>query len=186
MKLSDKRKKDLSTAAVEALASERGITVEEAVFTRMKTSPSLFGALSDWDDVRTITIDAIRELRPFLPYADIYAILLRVIDLYDTQVISVLRVFSDVRRLAYFVNEIVEQLNDVVPYREAVVSFYGLDPSNRLAVRGAILKRITSPELRTLLLNDRGRYFKAECCCAPDIGFPVEPIVAAASEEKAA
>ena len=176
-----KRKKELRPEAVEALARERGITPEEAVFSLMKTSPSLFGALSDWDDVRTITIAAIRELRPFLSYADIYTLMLRVIDLYDTQVISVLRVFSDVKRLAYFVNEMIEQLGDIPDYRSAVCSTYDLSPDNRLAVRGVILKRITSPEVRQVLLEDRGRYFKAESICAPDFATPSRALAPAAA-----
>lgn len=165
MKITASRRKELRTEAVEAVARERGIAVEDVIFGYMKTSPELFGALSDWDDVRNITISVIRELKHYMPYVDIYRTMLRIIDLYDTEVISVLRVYSDVRRLAYFVNEMVECLYETAAYREALAKATGLEPDNRIALRGEILIRITSREVRHVLLCDPGEYFKAEVYC---------------------
>ena len=64
--------------------------------------------MSDWDDIRSISLAVMHELRPYQSYQDIYVFVMRVVNLYDTQIISVLRTFSDVRRLAYFVHEMIE------------------------------------------------------------------------------
>ncbi|MDO4937149.1 MAG: hypothetical protein Q4E62_04460 [Sutterellaceae bacterium] len=165
-KLTAEMKKALKPEAVRALAQSRGISEEEAVFGLLKRFPALFGAMSDWDDVRPITISVIRELKSCLSYKDILLMVLRVLNLYDTQVISVLRVFSDVKRLAYFVNEMIESMLEVNEYADAIAQGYEITADNRVALRGIVLKRITSDEVQKVFLNDKSRFFRAEAYCA--------------------
>lgn len=156
----------LEPTALAALAKERGVSEEEAVFGLLYRSPVLFGALSDWDDVRPIVISVIAELKPFLPWTKIYALALRVVSLYDTQVISVLRVYSDVKRLAYLVNEFVETMLEVGDYARFVSDAYAVPADNRMLLRGAVIKRITNTEVQKIFLNDKSRFFRAELYCA--------------------
>ncbi|WP_443744410.1 hypothetical protein [Sutterella sp.] len=151
------------------LARRRGITEEEALFSIMRKQPSFYGALSDWDEFEPITIAVIREMKPYMTYAQISESLTRVVTLYDTQVISVLRVFSDVKRLAYFINEMIETLLEIDDYRRVLLAEYGLDEADYIAARGLVLKRITSEDVQTLLFTDRNRFFRAESFCASRI-----------------
>ena len=96
----------------------------------------------------------------------IYVFVMRVVNLYDTQIISVLRTFSDVRRLAYFVHEMIEGLLEIPLYQTNLAKEYGVSPDDKIILRGIVLNRITSPEVRKLFQDDRDRYFRAESFCA--------------------
>lgn len=163
--LNNKARRDcaeLKDENVRALAKSRGITEEQALFSLMKKCPALFGAMQDWDDVKPICIAVMRELKGYLPFRDIFEIVLRVLNYYDTQVICVLRVFSDVQRLAYFVNEMIESMLEVAGYAAAVKKEFSLHSQDRLIMRGIVLKRITSVEVQKTLINDKMKFFKAE------------------------
>ena len=164
--MSVKRRKELEPAKVREMAAQLGLTEEETVFSLMKRHPALFGAMNDWDDIRNITIAVIRELKGCVSYREIYEMILRVVDLYDTQVISVLRVFSDVKRLAYFVNEMIESMLEMPDYRDKLTAQYGLTTADKLALRGIVLERITNQGVRDVFMKDRCRYFSAEVICA--------------------
>lgn len=71
------------------------------------------------------------ELRPYQSYQDIYVFVMRVVNLYDTQIISVLRTFSDVRRLAYFVHEMIEGLLEIPLYQTNLAKEYGVSLTTR-------------------------------------------------------
>ena len=43
---------------------------------------------------------------------------------------------------------------------------YGVSPDDKIILRGIVLNRITSPEVRKLFQDDRSRYFRAESFCA--------------------
>ena len=98
-----------------------------------------------------------------------FRLVLQKVHEYDTQVICVIRAFSDVRRLAYFVNEMVETLLENNGYRRMILKTYDLDERERLVMRGIVLNRITTAEIREVLLSDRCRYFETECLFAERI-----------------
>lgn len=162
--VSAKRAVELQDDNIRAMAAKEGLSVEEMLFTLMRDTPELFGAMQDWDDVQNVCTAAIRELMPFSSCREIYELVLHVVKLYDTQVITVLRIFSDVRRLAFFVNEMIETMLEVGPYKQAIeaeVAKFSSE-SDRIAVRGLVLRRITSAEVREILVHDKARFFKAE------------------------
>lgn len=154
---------------IDAEAARRHLPAEELVFNLMKGNPALFGAMSDWDDIGLICIGVMRELKPFMSYVDMFRLVLQKVHEYDTQVICVIRAFSDVRRLAYFVNEMVETLLENDGYRRMILKTYDLDERERLVMRGIVLNRITTAEIREVLLSDRCRYFETECLFAERI-----------------
>lgn len=149
-----------------ALARARGETAEEALFRMMRKCPVAFGATCDWEDFGSISIAVMRELKPYKTYQAVYNLVLRVFQLYDTQVISVLRVFSDVERLAYFVNEMIETMLEVSHYRDALSVEYGVDTANKIALRGIVLFRITSVGVRNVFKCENKAFFRAESFCA--------------------
>lgn len=149
-----------------ALARARGETAEEALFRMMRKCPAAFGATCDWEDFGSISIAVMRELKPYKTYQAVYNLVLRVFQLYDTQVISVLRVFSDVERLAYFVNEMIETMLEVSHYRDALSVEYGVDTANKIALRGIVLFRITSVGVRNVFKCENKAFFRAESFCA--------------------
>ena len=114
-------KEKLSDEAIQEVVKQRGITEEEAIFNLMKNQPTMYGAMSDWDDIRNISMAVIKELRPYRSCREAYEFVMNVVTLYDTRVISVLRVFSDVRRLAIFVHEMIESLLEIPQYRRAII-----------------------------------------------------------------
>lgn len=173
LKLTTEVKKMLDNAKVVQTARERGCTEEEVVFSIIKRYPALFGALNDWDDIRPITLCVIRELMPFMTFEKVFNTILTVLTLYDTQVISVCRAYSDVKRLAYFVNEMIETLLEVDGYERSLIEQYETGNDNRVVLRGIVLKRITGSEVQKLFLNDQSRFFKAEVYCTS--GFEVSP-----------
>ena len=160
--LTKRQKEMLQEENVRMIADKRGLSVEEALFSMMKTQPFMFGATSDWEDIRPICIAVIRELLPYKSCEEIYHFVLRVVTLYDTEVITVLRVFSDVRRLAYFVNEMIESLLEIPSYCDFIVHKYGADPTDKIMLRGLVLKRITSEGVQEIFLEDTSRFFRAE------------------------
>lgn len=164
--LTSKRIRELEEGNIRTIAHTRGISEEEALFSLMKSQPCMFGAMSDWDDIRSISLAVMHELRPYQSSQDIYVFVMRVVNLYDTQIISVLRTFSDVRRLAYFVHEMIEGLLEIPLYQTNLAKEYGVSPDDKIILRGIVLNRITSPEVRKLFQDDRSRYFRAESFCA--------------------
>ena len=110
----------------------------------MRETPEVCGAMQDWDDIPNICIAVLRELKAFLPFQQAHDRVLHVIKLYDTQVITVLRAFSDVKRLAFFVNEMVETLLEVPAY-SAMID-------------------------QQVFMNDKGKFFKAEILRSESIG----------------
>lgn len=162
-------KEKLSEDAIKALAEERGISEEEAIFHWMKNQPTMYGAMSDWDDIRNISIAVIRELRPYRSCSEVYEFVMNVVTLYDTRVISVLRVFSDVRRLAIFVHEMIESLLEVPQYRRGIINLYHVDANDQILLRGIVLKRITREPVQTLFEEDRNRFFRAEAFRATEL-----------------
>ncbi len=84
-----------------------------------------------------------------------------------------LRAFSDVKRLAFFVNEMVETLLEVPAYSamidQQVFAFTNGD-KDRIVARGFVLRRITSTEVRALLMKDKGKFFKAEIMRSESFG----------------
>lgn len=162
-------KAQLKDEAIQAFAQDRGITEEEAIFNLMKNQPTMYGAMSDWDDIRNISIAVIRELRPYRSCREVYEFVMNVVTLYDTRVISVLRVFSDVRRLAIFVHEMIESLLEIPQYRRGIIDQYQADANDQILLRGIVLKRITREPVQTLFEEDRNRFFRAEAFRASEL-----------------
>lgn len=166
IKISTKRWKELEPENIRAIAKERGISEEDAVFSLMRDVPAMFAIMQDWDDMRTISTAVIRELKPYMSFRNIYAFVMRVVNLYDTQVISVLRIptESDVKRLAYFVNEMVESMLEVRPYYEHVERIVADESgqADRIIMRGYVLRQITSSQVRDILVGDMAHFFRAE------------------------
>lgn len=157
----------INEATVRALAQRRKITEEEALFALMKNQAEINATLSDWDDVRSITVAVIRELKPYLDYWTIYLLVLRVMTLYSTHVISLYQSFSDVKRLALFLNEMLETCLENEDYAREVRRTCGnKDCEDRVLMRGLVLTRIAPPEVMALFLENRPYFFKAEWYCA--------------------
>lgn len=168
------RAKELQQENILAQAHKQGIPTEEVLFSLMRYTPELFGAMQDWEDIQNICTAAIRELEPYISFRQIYDLVMHVVKLYDTHVITVLRVFSDVKRLAYFINEMIETMLEVPAYAEAIeqqVSLLTNGEKDKVASRGFVLRRITSPEVREVLLNDKAKFFKAEIKRSEKIDF---------------
>ena len=70
--LTSKRIRELEEGNIRTIAHTRGISEEEALFSLMKSQPCMFGAMSDWDDIRSISLAVMHELRPYQSYQDIY------------------------------------------------------------------------------------------------------------------
>lgn len=163
-------------------AEKSGRPVEEVLYGRMKRNPYVYGATSDWPEIRPITIAVMRELKNYLPYQEIHDMVLYVIELYDTQVISVLRRYGDVHRLALFVNQMIESSLAVPAYEAALLEEYKLAPTNRILLRGIVLRRIAEPDVLRIFLTDSSDFFRAENYCAKrflDGIRPGEPVEAA-------
>lgn len=54
--LTSKRIRELEEGNIRKIAHTRGISEEEALFSLMKSQPCMFGAMSDWDDIRSISL----------------------------------------------------------------------------------------------------------------------------------
>lgn len=158
--------KRIETAEILKEAKKRGRPVEEVLYGRMKRNPYVYGATSDWPEIRPITIAVMRELKNYLPYQEIHDMVLYVIELYDTQVISVLRRYGDVHRLALFVNQMIESSLAVPAYEAALLREYKLAPTNRILLRGIVLRRIADPEVLNIFTADSSDFFRAENYCA--------------------
>lgn len=162
--LNVKRQKELKPENIEKIVASKKISQEEAVFGLMRDVPALFGAMSDWDDISNISIAVIGQLKHFMSYEDCYKLVLRVVTLYDVNVVTIVRSFSDVRRLAYFVNEMIESMLEVPEYaayiqKEVAEKF---NTNDHTLSRGVVLRKITREAVQTLLVNDKERFFKAE------------------------
>ncbi len=81
IKISTKRSKELEN--MRAIAKERGISEEDAVFSLMRDVPAMFAIMQDWDDMRTISTAVIRELKSYMSFRNIYVFVMRVVNLYD-------------------------------------------------------------------------------------------------------
>lgn len=162
-------KEKLSDEAIQEVVKQRGITEEEAIFNLMKNQPTMYGAMSDWDDIRNISMAVIKELRPYRSCREAYEFVMNVVTLYDTRVISVLRVFSDVRRLAIFVHEMIESLLEIPQYRRAIIEQHHVDANDQILLRGIVLKRITREPVLTLFQEDRNHFFRAEVFRATEL-----------------
>lgn len=158
--------KRIETAEILKEAKKSGRPVEEVLYGRMKRNPYVYGATSDWPEIRPITIAVMRELKNYLPYQEIHDMVLYVIELYDTQVISVLRRYGDVHRLALFVNQMIESSLAVPSYEAALLREYKLAPTNRILLRGIVLRRIADPEVLNIFTADSSDFFRAENYCA--------------------
>ena len=167
------RSKKLQPEYVRTTSLKLGLSEEEIIFSYMRETPEVCGAMQDWDDIPNICIAVLRELKALLTFQQAHDQVLHVIKLYDTQVITVLRAFSDVKRLAFFVNEIVETLLEVPAYSamidQQVFAFTNGD-KDRIVARGFVLRRITSTEVRALLMKDKGKFFKAEIMRSESFG----------------
>ena len=152
----NKYAEQLQQESVLFMSRQQGIPEEEIIFGLMRSTPEVVGAMQDWDDIQNICIAVIRELKPYVSFRQIYDLVNRVVRLYDTQIITVLRVYSDVKRLAYFINEMIEVMLETPAYcahvEQTVRSFTG-EKDDRVAARGVVLRRITSPEVRKLFIS---------------------------------
>lgn len=167
------RSKKLQPENVRTTALKLGLSEEKIIFSYMRETPEVCGAMQDWDDIPNICIAVIRELKAFFTFQQAHDRVLHVIKLYVTQVITVLRAFSDVKRLAFFVNEMIETLLEVPAYSamidQQVFAFTNGD-RDRIVARGFVLRRITSTEVRALLMKDKGKFFKAEIMRSESFG----------------
>ncbi len=82
------RSKKLQPENVRTTALKLGLSEEEIIFSYMRETPEVCGAMQDWDDIPNICIAVIRELKAFLIFQQAHDRVLHVIKLYDTQVIT--------------------------------------------------------------------------------------------------
>lgn len=164
IQLTAKLAKELEPQIIVATVERLRIGEAEAVF-RLKSNQPVVGAVSyDWADIPIISVAVIRELLPFLSYRDIYCKVLKVITLYDTEVISVHRTFTDMHRLALFINEMTEVMLEVsgfAQYIECIV-LARTGCKERLIVRGLVMCAIARKEVRDALTKRHPGYFREE------------------------
>ncbi len=164
IQLTAKLAKELEPQIIVATVERLRIGEAEAVF-RLKRNQPVVGAVSyDWADIPIISVAVIRELLPFLSYRDIYCKVLKVITLYVTEVISVHRTFTDMHRLALFINEMTEVMLEVsgfAQYIECIV-LARTGCKERLIVRGLVMCAIARKEVRDALTKRHPGYFREE------------------------
>ena len=140
------RSKKLQPENVRTTALKLGLSEEEIIFSYMRETPEVCGAMQDWDDIPNICIAVLRELKAFLTFQQAHDRVLHVIKLYLLEV------------PAY--SAMIDQ---------QVFAFTNGD-KDRIVARGFVLRRITSTEVRALLMKDKGKFFKAEIMRSESFG----------------
>lgn len=161
-KMSASLQAKLTDEAVAELAEKKHWREDQALFSLMRNTPTMYGATSDWNEIEDICKSVIREIRPYYSCRECYEFIMNIVDAYDTIVISIHRDYTDVRRLAYFVNEMLEQMIQITPYAEAIAKEYGIDPDLHRLMRGLIYYRIVEEPVRDVFLRDPDLFFYSE------------------------
>ncbi len=164
IQLTAKLVKELEPQSIAATAERLRIGEAEAVFRLMRNQPVVGAASYDWADIPIISMAVIRELLPFMSYREVYCKVLKVITLYDTEVISIYRSFTHMHRLALFVNEMTEVMLEVPGFAQYVQSIAKARTgcTERLIVRGLVMCAIARKEVRDALTNRHPGYFRDE------------------------
>lgn len=153
----------LADDVISSRAKERNVSKEYVLMRVMKKYEAhMYGALSDWDEIEDISKAVLREVLPFKSCEEAYVFVMNVVIAYDTVVISVNRTFSDDRRLAYFVNEMIMQLLEIPEYAEKLAAEEKVDPDDKMMMRGLVYYRIVDRPIREYFLSCDDCYFGFE------------------------